>query len=207
MTTGAPCVAGRQRALVDVELAGARCVAGRAALIRRVLRLVHAMTVEAAVESGVLRLLGRVTARAGPGIERRRAVRVVAITARLIGVRTDGVATVLGAIVARHARRRGAGREAVAVLTGWRVDARMQWGLLGGVAALADVLRWRCEPGVAVARLAGNLADVRDVADARRDLAIGHRYLLGDAILMRRAAPDCEHGQHEHAHHGRDPIG
>jgi hypothetical protein len=24
---------------------------------------------------------------------------------------------------------------------------------------------------------------------------------------MRRAAPDCEHGQHEHAHHGRDPIG
>lgn len=132
---------------------------------------------------------------------------VVTVAARLIGVGTDRVVAALRAIVTVHARRLGTTGEGVAVLAAWRVDAGMQRRQLAGVAALADLRRRRRESTVAVARLARDLADVCDVAGARRDLAIRRRHLLGHAIFTRCAAPDREHDQHEHAHHGRDPIG
>jgi hypothetical protein len=64
MTAGAARVAVGQRA-------GVRRVAVRAALIGRVLGLVHAVAVEAAAQAGVHGLLRRVAARAWPGIEGR----------------------------------------------------------------------------------------------------------------------------------------
>jgi hypothetical protein len=69
-------------------------VAPCAALIRGVLGLVHAMAVETAAQARVHRLLGGVTARARPGIERRGSMCTMAIAARLIGVRADRVLTV-----------------------------------------------------------------------------------------------------------------
>jgi len=132
---------------------------------------------------------------------------MVAVTARLIGVGTDRVLAVLRAIVATHARSLGAGGEAVAVLAARCVDAGMQRRQLAGVAALADVRRRRREAAVAMAGLARDLADVRDVTGARRDLVIRRRNLLRDAVFAGRAAPDREHDHHERAHHGRDPIG
>jgi hypothetical protein len=132
---------------------------------------------------------------------------MVAITAGLIGVGTDRVLAGLWAIVAIHARSLGAGGEAVAVLAARRVDAGMQRRQLGRMAALADVGRRGREAGVAVARLACDLADVCDVPGARRDLVIRRRHLLRYAIVAGGTAPDREHDQQEHAHHGRDPIG
>jgi hypothetical protein len=60
--------AGATRVAVG-QSAGVRCVALHAALICGALGLVHAMAVEAAVQARVLRLLGRMAARAWLGIE------------------------------------------------------------------------------------------------------------------------------------------
>jgi len=134
-------------------------------------------------------------------------MRVMAIAARLIGVSTDGVLAVLRAIVASHARALGAGGERVAVLARGRVDAGMQRRWLTGMTALADVGGGRREAGGAVAGIARDFADVRDVTCARRDIVIGRRHLLRYVISAGTAAPDHERDQREQAHHGRDPIG
>jgi hypothetical protein len=182
-------------------------VALRALLSRVALGLVDAMAIEAAVQACVPCLLGEVTARAGLRIERRRSVRMVAVAARLIRVGADRMLAALRAIVTTHARPLGTSGERMAVLTVRRVDAGMQRRQLAGVAALADLGRRRRESGVAVARLARDLADVRDVTGTGRDGAIRRRHLLGHAIVPRSAASDREHDQEEHARHGRDPIG
>lgn len=207
MAPGTARVAGRQRAVVDVQLAGTRRVAPRAALIRGVLGLVHAMAIEAAPQTRVSCLLGRMTARARLGIERGRSVSMMAIAAWLIGVRTDRVPAVLRAIVASHARRFRTRAKAVAVLAARCVTAGMQRRWLAGVAAIADVRGRRRESAVAVAGLACDLADVCDVTGARRDVAIRRRNLLRYAILAGAAAADREHDQYEHAPHGLEPIG
>ena len=131
---------------------------------------------------------------------------VVAIAARLIGVSTDRGLSALRTSVAADAGRLVRAPEAVAVLAGRRVDAGMQRRQLAGMAARADVERWRREAGVAMAGLARDLADVGDVTGARRDVAIRRRHVLGHAIFTRHAARAREHEQHEDAHHGRDPI-
>lgn len=206
VTAGAARVSGGQRAIVDVELARPRRVAAHATLIRGVVGLVHAMAIEATVQAGVHGLLGSVTARARPGIERWRLMRVMAIAAGLIGVRTDRVLAILGPVVAAHARRFRTRAKAVAVLARGRVGAGMQRRRLAGMAALADVgRRWR-ESRVAVAVRARNLADVSGVASARRDVVIRRRYLLRYRIFDGMAAPDHERDERDHAHHGRDPI-
>lgn len=207
MAAGAARVAGSQRALVDVQPAGTRRVALRAGLIRCALGLVHPMAIEAATQARVLGLLGCMTARARLGIERWRSMRMVAIAACLVGVGTHRVLAVLRTIVATHARRLGTGAEAMAVLAPRRVDSRMQRSRLAGMAALADVRGWRRESGLAVARLARDLADVCCMAGARRHVPVRRRHLVRKVIFTGTAAPDREHGQHEHAHHGRDPIG
>lgn len=207
MAARAARVARSQRVLVDVKRAGARRVALRAGLIRCALDFVHAMAIEAAAQAGMLRLLGCVTARARLGIERRRSMCVVAIAAGLIGVGTDRVPAVLRTIMATHARRLGTGGEAVAVLAPRRVDSRMQRSRLTGMAALADIRRrWR-ESGIAVARLARDLADVCGMTGTRRHVEVRRRHLLRHVIFTGTATADREQRQHEHAHHGRDPIG
>jgi hypothetical protein len=210
VAAGAARVAGRQRALFDMQLRGLLRVAAGAALIGGELGLVHAMAVEAAAEPGVLRLLGGVTGNARLGIERWDLMRMVAVTARLGRVCTDDVNAVLRSVVTTHAGRFIAGggdaTERVAILADGCVDARMQRRHRRGVTVRAYVGRRRREVRLAVTRLARDLADVRNVARARRDLAIARGDLLGHTAGVRSASDD-EDREHENAHHGRDPIG
>lgn len=136
-------------------------------------------------------------------------MRAVTVAARLIRVRPDRVRAILRAIVATHARRlviAGSARECVAVLARRCVNAGMQRRHLLGMAARAHVGRRRLEARTAVARVARDLADVRDVARARRDVAIRRRHLLRCAIRA-PAASDRERDEDGDADHGRDPIG
>jgi hypothetical protein len=210
VAAGAARMAGRQSAVVDMTLRRLFHVAPHAALVGGQLGLVHSMAVEAAAQSGVLRLFGGVTGHARLGIERWDLMRVVTIAARLGRVRTDGVNAALRSVVTTHARRfmggTGDATERVAVLADGRMDARMQRRHGLGVTARAHLGRRRREPRLAVTRFARDLANVRDVARACGDVVIARRNLLGPAIGGRSASND-EDRKHENMLHGRDPIG
>jgi len=95
--------------------------------------------------------------------------------------------------------------EAMAVLTLRRVRAAMQRRLLIGVTRRAHVgRRWR-EAALAVAAGARDLADVRDVPGAGRDLVIFGGHVQRGARVA--AAARGDEREHEQRSHGRDPIG
>jgi len=208
VAAGALDVAGRDRgALVRVT--------GRAARIRGAIGLVHVMTIETAARAGVLRLLVGVALRARFRLEARRAMRVVALAARLIVMRTDGVCRFLGFVVTSHAvlrRDRFVGTEAVTVLTCGRMNSEMQWRRHAGVALRAQLGGWWREAGLAVARAARDLADVHLVPRARAHELVRGRHLLGGAITAAVTAHHNHHHDHDHrdrdrrSHHGREPI-
>jgi hypothetical protein len=206
VTAGAARVAGRERAIVDAQLARLLRVAASAALIGDEIDLVHAVAVETAAGAGVTRVLVGMTGGAWFRIERRRRVRAVAVAARLIGVRADRVVPALRALVTAHAGRCRAGPEAMAVLTARLVRSLMQGRHHVRVAALAQLCGRLREAALAVALRALDLADVRDVARAGGDVTIRGRDLLRRTMLARARARDEQRDQDD-PDHGRDPIG
>ncbi len=170
-------------------------------------RLVHAMAIQAATHAGVRGLLGRMARGAGLRREGRRAMRAVALAARLIGVQPDGVEAALRLRMTRDARLRRVviRAERVAVATGGAATARVQRHLDRRVTHRADLGGRRCEAAIPVALGARHLADVRGVTGALLHVAIRDRHLLGND-RARTAARD-EHDEDRDADHGRDPIG
>ena len=212
VATGALHVTGGERMLIDAELwASLRCVTRRAAGIGRAIGFVHVMTVEAAVCTGVLRLLCGVTLRARLGIEARRTMRVMALATRLVVVRADGVNRVLRPIVAPHAvcrRDRLVGPEAVAVLARGCMRTGVQRCRDGDVARRADRGRRRREARSAVARGARELADVRRVTRAGAHEQVDRGDLLGYTIdAIAGTAERDRRDRDRAADHGREPIG
>ncbi len=175
-------------------------VAARASLIGDELGLVHAVAIETAASAGVLRHVVGVAPGARLRIERGRLVGMMASTARLRRVRTDGVHRPLRLVVTAQAARRVVmiGAERVAVAAARRGRAAMERRGDPGMAALAHRGRRRREPGLAVTLGAGELADVRRVSRARADVAVGDRDLVRDAVLARTRAADPEADDREH---------
>jgi hypothetical protein len=205
-------VARGDRASIDVERASLHRVAALAARVCRARRLVHVMAVETA---GLARMgchLSGVARRTRLRVECGRRVRVVAGGARLIAMRADRGRGRLVLVVAPHAARRAdhdAGCEAVAVPATGRVGAGVERCRHAGMAAHTEPGRRRRETGVAVARSAGDLADVFGVALAGPDRVVDGRYLFGGR-LDRRGAGDQRHSEGERDRtkcHGREPIG
>lgn len=202
VASGARAMARGDRGLGHAQRGRLRGVATHAVGRRR---LVHAMAVEAAVRTGMGGLLRRVAGRAGFRLERRRAVRPVAVAARLIGVRTDGASALRMTCEARL-RRVMIGSERVAVAAVGAAADRVQRRLHRSVAARADLERGRREAAVAVALRARDLADVCDVAGAVLHAEIRDRHLLGKAAIARTAARH-QHDEDREPDHGREPIG
>jgi hypothetical protein len=204
----------------DLQRAALARVAGRAAAIGGGAGLVHLVTVEAAARAGVVVLLAGVARGARPGLERRRAVRAVAVAARLIAVRTDGSAVALWLGMAGHAARRRAGRrtgrrraEAMAVLTARcprRGRSEHRLGVERGadlrVAAGADLERRRRKAVVAVAIATGDAAraHVGGMAGALANVAPGERHVARRGLaLARTGAREQARGQREHRGHAQ----
>jgi hypothetical protein len=185
-------------------------VTGRAAGIRGAIGLVHVMTIETATRAGVLRLLVGVALRARLRFEARRAMCVVAFSARLIMMSTDRVRGELRLVVTSHAVRRFdlvVDAEAVTALARRRVNSRMQRRRHAGVALRAQLRGWWCEARLAVARAARDLADVHLVPRARAHELVRRRHLLGGAITAAVTAHDHDHRDRDRpTHHGREPI-
>lgn len=132
----------------------------------------------------------------------------MAVTARLIRVRSDGMNGSLWLIVAARARRRAIA-EGVTVAAAREGRVAMQRHVRGGMATCAHLGSRAREP-VVMATVARDLADMRDVACARRDVAVTGGHLLGCAAISRSAAGgDDRDGErhHQDARHGRLPIG
>lgn len=207
---------GRQRGLRDVVRAAQRGVASRASSVGDELRLVHRVAVETAARAAVSRLPLLVTGCAWLGHQRRSCVCAMAVTARLIGMRTDGDVSTLRRCVTAHARRRRparVGAKAVTVLAeGARLEAQRIVGVerrrLRAMALLAQICGRLVERGT-VAALAGQveLADVCGVARAGAHVPVR----LGDVLRRARApvAACSEHEQRdrEEASHRRAPSG
>lgn len=206
VTAGALRVAGRQRAIVDMQLARLARMTAHAAGIRGTVGLVHLVAVETPAQTGVARLLLGVAARALLRLKRRRVVRPVAIRARLIGVRTDGGVSALRTVMAAHARRGRTGAERMTVAAAGRVLTAVQRRHHARVAALAEVRGRLREAVLAVTRRARDLADVRDVPGARRHGLVRRRHLLRRTPVSPARARRDEH-EDDQAPHGRDPIG
>ena len=133
---------------------------------------------------------------------------VVTRSARLIGMRTDGMRGALRRDVAAHAHRRWRAvfrAEAVAVLTARPPDG-VQRCHHRGVAARARLRRGSREADVAVAVGARDLADVRGMTRAVPHVEVRDRYLIGRAIAAAGAARDHDQQQRDDPH-GRDPMG
>jgi hypothetical protein len=185
-------------------------MAGRAVRIGRTIRLVHAMAVEAAARTGVLGLLIGVAREARLRVETRRAMRVVTRAARLIAMCTDRMHRALRAIVTAHAvgrRDRMIVAEPMTVLAGRLVQPAMERSRHGGVARRAQPGGWTRETGVAVARGARQLADVREVTRALTDLLVALRHFVRWSVCT-TATRDREPRDHDRQpRHGREPIG
>jgi hypothetical protein len=201
-------VAGGLRRVHDAQRRRLLRVAARAALVRGGAGLVHAVTVDATARAGMPRLLLRVAFRARPGIQRRRSVRAMAASTRLVGVQAHRVHGALRLVVAPHARGGFSTllAEGVAVLAGRRGSSAMQWRCDGRVAPFAQLGGRRCELAVAVAVGTRHLADVRRMARAVANVAVGDGHLVRCSLLTARAARR-DRDEDEPAAHGFDPIG
>ena len=199
VTPGALDVAGRdRRALLPVT--------GRATRIGRAVGLVHVVAIETAARPGVLGLLIGVALRARLRIEARRAVGVMALAARLIVVRTDGMRGELRLVVTPHAvvrRDRLVRAEAVTVLTRGLMNLRMQRRLHAYMALRAQRCRRWGEAGVTVACGARDLADVNRVSRARAHELIRRRDLVRNGLA---STPTADQEQDQQPSHGREPI-
>ena len=205
MTDGALAVADGERLHADAERPWLARMTLRALVIRRALRLVSLVAVEAAARARVTRLLVRVTRRACRWIERRRLMRVMTVAARLIGVRADGVLRALRTIVTTHARSRRRGSESMTVLAGRRVRVRMEWRRDLRVTRRAQTCGGSSKR-VAVTCGARDLADVRGVTRAGANGEICERHFLGNRQVTAGAA-QRDNGDDECADHGCEPIG
>jgi len=208
VAAGARGMAGGSRGVSDAQRRRLLRVAARAALVRGGAGLVDAVAVDTTTRTGMPRLLLRVAFGARLGIERRRLVRAMAASTRLVGVQTHGVHGALRLVVASHA---GGGlsavlAEGVAVLAGRRRRSVMQRSCDCSVAWLAQRGGRRLELAVAVAVGARHLAEVRCMARAVANVAVGGRHLVRRSLLTARAAR-CDRDEDEPAAHGFDPIG
>lgn len=193
-------------------------VAAGTALIRGEMGLVHRVTIETTPCSSMVRLAILMAGRTRRWLQRRRTVRAVAVSARLIGVRTDGCdVNTLRLVMAAHATRgtdREVGPEAMAVLARrWLRDADriddVQRRRDLAVAAATEIDRWRCEAGLAVTVPAGHVGDL-DMCAMPRTVAHGPpdgRHVLGHAHRPRVATRGHDQGNQDNSDHRVVPTG
>jgi hypothetical protein len=137
-------------------------------------------------------------------------MRSVAAITRLIGVQTHRVHGALRLVVTSHT---GGGLSAlfperVAVLARRRLRSMVERRCDRRVAAFAQRGGWLSELAIAVAVCARDLAQVRCVAPAVANIAVGNGHVIRGTVLAARTATACGDRQKDDpAGHRLDPIG